>query len=212
MTRVAELRRQIDVADEALVAALTRRFALTDQMRALKAELALPPKDEKREAEILARVVAAVPAAYRDTAAAVYERLFGASRGEIEVIARGVAIREGKVLLCRAKGGQTTYLPGGHVEFGETGAVALAREIAEELGVTCRVGELLGVLENAFDQHGRHHAEVNLVYRLELEGAGSPEAREDWIEFEWRALDELSAARLLPAGILSAVGIGKDEA
>ena len=30
----------------------------------------------------------------------------------IETIARGVCVRGGKVLLCRAKGSATTYLPG----------------------------------------------------------------------------------------------------
>ena len=46
----------------------------------------------------------------------------------IETIARGVCVQNGKVLLCRAKGGATTYLPGGHIEFGEKGCAALARE------------------------------------------------------------------------------------
>ena len=53
----------------------------------------------------------------------------------IETIARGVCVQNGKVLLCRAKGGATTYLPGGHIEFGEKGCAALAREVREELGV-----------------------------------------------------------------------------
>ena len=50
----------------------------------------------------------------------------------IEVIARGVCVAGGRVLLCRAKGGSSTYLPGGHVEFGETGREALVREMREE--------------------------------------------------------------------------------
>ena len=45
----------------------------------------------------------------------------------IETIARGVCIVDGKILLCRAKGGKSTYLPGGHIEFGETGREALVR-------------------------------------------------------------------------------------
>ena len=71
----------------------------------------------------------------------------------IEVIARGVCVRDGKILLCRAKGGATTYLPGGHVEFGETGREALVREVKEELGVDAGTGEFLGVVENSFQQH-----------------------------------------------------------
>jgi len=111
----------------------------------------------------------------------------------IEVIARGVCVVDGKILLCRAKGGKTTYLPGGHVEFGETGRQALEREIREELGVASKAGAFLGVLENSFMQHGHPHSEVNLVYGLSLDGdISEPHAREDWIEFEWRSLSNLS--------------------
>ena len=86
----------------------------------------------------------------------------------IETIARGVCIQSGKVLLCRAKGGATTYLPGGHIEFGETGRQALVREIKEEMDVDATAGVFLGVVENQFRQHGKPHAEINLVYRLTL--------------------------------------------
>ena len=106
----------------------------------------------------------------------------------IEIIARGVCVQEGKILLCRAKGGATTYLPGGHVEFGETGRQALVREVKEEMGVDAETGAFLGVVENAFDQHGKPHAEVNLVYELKVPMATPPHACEDWIEFEWRDL------------------------
>jgi len=123
----------------------------------------------------------------------------------IETIARGVCVIGGKVLLCRAKGGSSTYLPGGHIEFGETGREALVREVREELGVDSSAGAFLGVVENSFMQRGKPHAEINLVYELKLGDAGSadmpPElkSREDWIEFEWRGLGDLESANLLPA-------------
>jgi ADP-ribose pyrophosphatase YjhB (NUDIX family) len=106
----------------------------------------------------------------------------------IEIIARGVCVQEGKILLCRAKGGSTTYLPGGHVEFGETGRQALVREVKEEMGVDAEAGAFLGVVENAFEQHGKPHAEVNLVYELKVPSMTPARACEDWIEFEWRDL------------------------
>jgi len=109
----------------------------------------------------------------------------------IEVIARGVCVQDGKILLCRAKGGATTYLPGGHVEFGETGRQALVREVKEELGVDAETGAFLGVVENAFQQHGKPHAEINLVYELKLPAATRARALEDWIDFEWRDLARL---------------------
>ena len=139
----------------------------------------------------------------------------------IETIARGVCVRDGKLLLCRAKGGSSTYLPGGHIEFGETGRQALVREVKEELGVESSTGKFLGVVENTFLQHGKPHAEINLVYELELgTGNGGLEdsgigglgdsgigglgelpalnSQEDWIEFEWCDLNRLDEANLLP--------------
>ena len=112
----------------------------------------------------------------------------------IEVIARGVCVQDGKILLCRAKGGATTYLPGGHIEFGETGRQALVREVKEELGVDAETGAFLGVVENAFEQRGKPHAEINLVYELKLPAATPARAQEEWIAFEWRdraRLDDL---------------------
>ena len=115
----------------------------------------------------------------------------------IETIARGVCVRDGKLLLCRAKGGSSTYLPGGHIEFGETGRQALVREVKEELGVESSVGAFLGVVENSFLQHGKPHAEINLVYELEMDDCGA-KSKEEWIEFEWCRLDMLGGANLLP--------------
>ena len=119
----------------------------------------------------------------------------------IETIARGVCVKDGKVLLCRAKGGRSTYLPGGHIEFGETGRTALVREIREELGVDSAAGAFLGALENSFLQNGKPHAEINLVYELNLaEGTDADciRSQEDWIEFIWHDLDDLDSANLLP--------------
>ena len=116
----------------------------------------------------------------------------------IEIIARGVCRRDGKVLLCRAVGGSSTYLPGGHVEFGETGREALVREVKEELGVDSSAGRFLGVVENKFMQHGKPHAEVNLVYELKLADGVDAVSKESWIEFEWVADADIPSANLLP--------------
>ena len=115
----------------------------------------------------------------------------------IEVIARGVCVQDGKILLCRAKGGATTYLPGGHIEFGETGRQALVREVKEEIGVDAETGAFLGVVENAFQQHGKPHAEINLVYELKLPATTPARALEDWNEVEWH--DRAHLADVLPA-------------
>lgn len=119
----------------------------------------------------------------------------------IETIARGVCIVGDRLLVCRAKGSETSYLPGGHIEFGETGRQALVREMKEETGRDVSLARFLGVVENSFMQHGKPHAEINLVYEMSLADGGGEavSSREDWIEFEWVPLSGLERARLLPA-------------
>ena len=69
----------------------------------------------------------------------------------IEVIARGVCAVDGKLLLCKAKGGKTTYLPGGHIEFGETGRQALVREIHEEMNASVAIERYLCTAEHDYE-------------------------------------------------------------
>ena len=118
----------------------------------------------------------------------------------IETIARGVCIVDGKLLLCRAKGANTSYLPGGHIEFGETGRQALVREMKEETGCEVTTERFMGVVENSFMQHGKPHSEINLVYEMKLAGVAAKDvaSRENWIEFAWQPLKSLKAANILP--------------
>lgn len=92
-----------------------------------------------------------------------------------------------KVMLTRRGPGRAHAgfweFPGGKVEQGETPQVALSREIAEELALEIRVGELLTVVR---DQ------EIELLaYRASILG-GQPELREH-DGLEWLLPSELAA-------------------
>lgn len=125
----------------------------------------------------------------------------------IEVIARGVFVRDSRVLVCRNVAGGYAYLPGGHVEFGEPAAHALAREFEEEAGVAARVGPLLLTTEQTFAGPKRAHHEVNLVFLVEhlaaADGSPAGEVRsaEPDIAFEFVELAALPQTDLRPAGI-----------
>ena len=120
----------------------------------------------------------------------------------IETIARGVCVKDGKVLLCHPKDRSYAYLPGGHIEFGETGREALVREMKEETGLDATAGDLLGVVESQFVQKGERHCEINLIYKMSLVSglsSSSPlSALEDWICFDWVECDKIDSVNLLP--------------
>lgn len=121
----------------------------------------------------------------------------------IETIARGICVRNGKVLLCYPRDRSYSYLPGGHIEFGETGREALVREMKEETGLDATAGDLLGVVESSFVQKGEKHCEINLIYAMEVKVKGEGEQRnvsscEDWICFDWVECDKIDSVNLLP--------------
>lgn len=124
--------------------------------------------------------------------------------GAIEIIARVVALRGDRVLLCRDTRHSYSYLPGGHVEFDEPAAAACEREFLEETGMAVVAGQLLLVAECRFIQEGRQRHEINLVFHVEHRDGKWPEAvpsREKNIEFLWAPRRELRTLDFRPRSI-----------
>ncbi len=138
----------------------------------------------------------------------------GRQHSGIEMLARGLVVRGGtagpEILLCRSLKGGYTYLPGGHVEFGETASEALGRELWEESRLGVRVGACLLTMEERFEQNGRPRHEYSLVFHVEhLEGEDTGVLAHDrpptpvvssepHIAFEWVRVADLERANLRP--------------
>lgn len=123
----------------------------------------------------------------------------------IEWIGRGVLCAGEHVLFCRQTKHGYLYLPGGHVEFGESAARAVEREFEEETGLIVAAGDCCAVAEVHFRQGSRLRHEVNVVFHVERVGTAlgrdrpwTVESREKGIDFVWLRWDEIAGADVRP--------------
>lgn len=122
------------------------------------------------------------------------------SYNTIHVLARGVVIDEGCVLLCKTLDLPIPFyfLPGGHVEPKESAQAALIRELREETGASCTIKRFLGCLEYSFEPgHSSicHNHEYNFIFELQSDDLKrhQPIAQlEKHIALIWMPLDQLS--------------------
>lgn len=92
-------------------------------------------------------------------------------------VVRPVAIcvfrHEGKILVARGhdphRNGAYLRPLGGGIEFGESGAQTLARELKEELGAEIAEVRLIGTLENRFKIGNEPRHEIVLVFDARFE-------------------------------------------
>lgn len=120
----------------------------------------------------------------------------------IELIARAVILNRNKIILCRIKGKNWYFLPGGHVEFGEGIEVSLKRELMEEAGMKIKLGKVIGVIENFYRENRRSHREINIIF------SGTAETRkisskEPHIEFEYMNIKYIKNKTILPKQVKS---------
>ena len=122
-------------------------------------------------------------------------------------VARGV-IRDGDhILLVRAIGDTMTFLPGGHIEFGESAPVALARELVEEASINANVVEFIGAAENEWFLEGQPQAEINLLFEVEtgLSHRDPVVSNEAHLEFFWVPCEEIELWNLFPESLRALV-------
>ncbi len=120
---------------------------------------------------------------------------------EIELLVRAVIEDHGRFLIAHSKGASNTYLPGGHVEAGESLKHALERELKEELGIKAEVGEYLGAVEHSWAVAGVSNHEISHFFAVnsgELDSNQSPPTLEDHVEFFWISPQEFEAHNLQP--------------
>lgn len=121
-----------------------------------------------------------------------------------ELIVRALIVRGNKILLCQTKGRDYYFLPGGHVEFGETMHDALLREINEEMDVVINSINFIGGIENIFEQGDKKVHEVSFIYKVDVD-RDDVDAKENHIDFTWFSLDQFLDINVAPPAIKDAV-------
>ena len=103
-----------------------------------------------------------------------------------EVCVGAVVVDDDRLLLIRRGHGPAAgkwSLPGGRVEFGETMAEALVREVHEETGLDVVVGAYIGHVEIVGDDHHYVvHDYAAVAFDAEVLVAGDDAAEAAWIE------------------------------
>ena len=118
---------------------------------------------------------------------------------KIHVLSRAVIFHDSKVLLCKTIDPNISiyFLPGGHIEHGESAEACCIRELKEETNANCKIKRFLGCLEYSFvplHHNICHSHEYNIIFEVESEFLKSSEkiiCPENHIELVWMPIHKL---------------------
>lgn len=123
---------------------------------------------------------------------------------QIELLVRAVIKVDGKILVCHKKGKDYYFLPGGHVEFGESSEYALKRELQEELDLKIKKCGYIGGSEHIFIEDGIRRHEINLAFETEVEKIKT-ESQENHLQFFLLTPEQFEKEIVLPASMQKAI-------
>ena len=113
-----------------------------------------------------------------------------------EVCVGAIVVSDDRLLMVRRGRGPAQgewSVPGGRVEWGETLAEAIVRELREETGLDGVCGEFVGWVERVDADH--HY--VILDFRVVVLDEASPVAGDDALEATWVPLESVTQLRVV---------------
>jgi 8-oxo-dGTP pyrophosphatase MutT (NUDIX family) len=112
-------------------------------------------------------------------------------------IARAIIVKGENILLCNNLVAGHYFLPGGHVEVGETPEITLKREMVEELGFEPTEIKFLLDFPNTYTKNGIVFDEVATIFLAKI-NRDEVTSREKQIAFEWMPINNLSTINFKP--------------
>ncbi len=131
------------------------------------------------------------------------------NKDKIHVLSRAVIIDKDKILLCKTLDLEINFyfLPGGHIEHGESARACVVRELREETGHPSLIKKFLGCLEHAFEQGANsicHNHEYNFIFEVQsdyLKANKKIICPEKHIELLWLPISNLSRIDFRPRSL-----------
>ena len=122
------------------------------------------------------------------------------------ILSRGIIIDGDYILVAKAKNADNTFLPGGHLEFNENLKKTLAREIKEEIGMDCIVGEFIGCIEaqwndNEIDTNANDIMNQSIDHIFIVNGINKQmkiQSKENHLDIYWIKINDMDKENLLP--------------
>ena len=127
-------------------------------------------------------------------------------KDKIHVLSRAIIIDQKQILLCKTTDLENNFyfLPGGHIEHGESSFNSLLRELKDETGFDCEIKRFLGCIEYSFEPGENsicHNHEYNFIFEAESDNLKSNKkilSPENHIELIWIPVNKLNEIDFRP--------------
>lgn len=127
-------------------------------------------------------------------------------KNHICALARAIIIDQEHLLVCRTLDLPSNFyfIPGGHIEHGESAEQTVIRELKEESGSECTIKRFLGCLEHSFEPGYSsicHNHEYNFIFEAESVSLKFPHAIpqcEANLELLWMPLSQIQEIDFRP--------------